>query len=76
MLKEERYRWRKESEENATLITELSKKIEKLETDLFLVRHVHRRVGRIECDGEDVVDGDTSGPQSYKLLSSSISNQS
>ena len=67
LLKEERNRWRKESEENATLIRELSTKFEKLETDLFLERHMRRRIGRIECDGEDMIDGDTSCTHGYKL---------
>jgi len=63
MLKEERIRWRKESAENETLVKELSKRLDKLETDLFLQRHIRAqtRLGRIKCDGEDVIDGSTSG---------------
>ena len=60
LLKEERDQRRKETEGNAGLIRDLMSKFEKLETDIILDRHthhMHRRVGRILCDGEDEVDG-------------------
>ena len=61
LLKEERDQRRRETEENATLIKDLMSKFDRLETDLIFerhTRHLHRRSGRIVCDGdEDEVDG-------------------
>ena len=61
LLKEERDQRRRGTEENTSLIKDLIKKFENMETELILdrhSRHSHRRVGRIICDGdEDEVDG-------------------
>ena len=57
LLKEERDKRRKETEENASLIKNLMFKFGKLETDLISERHLCQRVGRIVCDGEDEIDG-------------------
>ena len=61
LLKEERDQRRIETEENASLIIDLMSKFNRLETDLIFerhTRHLHRRSGRIVCDGdEDEVDG-------------------
>ena len=59
LLKEERDQRRGETEDNASLIKDLMLKFDKLETDLILdqhTHHMHRRMGRISCDGEDEVD--------------------
>ena len=61
LLKEERDQRRRETEENVSLIKDLMSKFDRLETDLIFehhTRHMHRRSGRIVCDGdEDEVDG-------------------
>ena len=78
LLKEERDQRRRETEENASLIKDLMSKFDKLETDLILDRHthhMHRRMGRILCDGEDEVDGWVI-PTSMKCLVSENSDES
>ena len=72
ILKEERIRWRKESDENAMLVKDVRKRLDQIETDLLLQRQIHmrKRFGRIECDGEDIIDGETSGIDGYKLSDS------
>ena len=61
LLKEERDQRRRETEENASLIKDLMTEFDKLEMDFIFERHthhLHRRSGRIVCDGdEDEVHG-------------------
>ena len=76
ILKEERIRWRKVSEENVMLVKDVRKRLDQIETDLLLQRQIHmrKRFSRIECDGKDIIDGGTSGIDGYKLSDSAVAN--